>query len=103
MNYCNYTRPVRVTASGAVISEPSLLTSIILTVETAGDYLKVYDGQDDGGRLVFTLEAAANRSTIYSNGKGVLFPRGIYAAFEKTDSEATFLLCPYRESEIGGA
>jgi hypothetical protein len=91
------------TASGVVIAEPCLLSSIILTVETAGDYVKIYDGQDDGGRLVVTLEAAANRSTIYSDGKGILFPRGIYAEFQKTDSEATFLLCPYRESEIGGA
>jgi len=89
--------PVRMVTNGIVTAEPCLLSCIMLTVASNGDYIEVYDGQSADARQVMTLKCQANRTVPYIAIPGALFERGIYVAFSATDSDATFYIVPVTE------
>jgi len=89
--------PIRMVVDGIVTAEPCLLSCIMLTVSTNGDYIEVYDGQSDDARLVMTLKCQANRTVPFLAIPGALFERGIYVTFSATDSDATFFITPVTE------
>lgn len=90
-------RYIRLTGDSVVSYEPCLLLAVVLTVAATGDYVRLYDGRDTGGRLVVTLMGETTITHTHLFGSGVLLPRGFYVDFQKTDSEATFVIVPLKE------
>jgi hypothetical protein len=87
----------RFTASGQVYMHPCRLFDISLTVSVAGASVLVYDGQDaTTGLLRITLEAAANRSTMFNSIKGIPFYKGIFVTVNVNVDEVCFGYCPVK-------
>jgi len=70
------------------------LCSIVVTVETTGHYIDLYDGQDAGGRPIVRIKALQNRSIMWSSPHGVLCQRGLYIVFSHAGDKATICIHP---------
>jgi hypothetical protein len=92
--------PIRVTASGIVSRAPCVVTGLFYLSATAPKYVKLYDGADDSGRLVLTLQCVAAVSVGSLGGAQIAFPRGLYAVFETTGGELTVFVETKTEDEI---
>lgn len=89
-----------VTATGVVISEPCLLADIYLTVASNGDWIKLYDGHDSGGRYLGEYAASQLQTRQFNSAFPWFLPRGLYVEFEQTDSVAVFAVIPITEKDL---
>lgn len=89
------------TTSGIVTRQPAFLCCAILTANSAGDHIEIYEGRDaTSGRKIFMLEALENRSVSFNFTSPVLCQRGIYVYFDDDKCEATIIFTPVEHEDI---
>jgi hypothetical protein len=93
----------RLTGDGFVSREPVLLSGVHLVVASDGDYVDLYDGQDDSGRHIVRLVGGTNQFNTASFTPPVRVVRGLYAKFSATDSALTVCFCPVRDAPTNEA